>query len=117
MPVDSDSENSVKSDDVLVSTYPVKPRKTPKPVHRMQPYGRGDSNPTRDAMMANDEALSYIRAIKYSRREVYDAEEQRESMDIASSVRCVKLYIKHPLYIELNLQKNMEFIYLLCYKY
>ena len=99
---DSDSDCSVKSEDVLHSAYPVKPRRTPKNWSQMQQmkgsdsqshyhgiqHGRYSQPSPADTALA-DQAIQYIDSIKSSNRALYDAEEERERLEYQKEVRFI----------------------------
>jgi len=98
---DSDSDCSVKSEDVLHSAYPVKPRRTPKNWVQMQQMNKGSdsqghyhgiqhgrySQPSPADTALADQAIQYIDGIKSSKRDLYDAEEERERLEYQKEVR------------------------------
>jgi hypothetical protein len=97
MPVDSDSETSVKSNEVLNSTYPVKPRRNPK--NMKAAANRPDANIVKDYPALNEEALNFNRAMRFSKKALYDAEEQREKLVSTNSVSlCYFTYYYHNTY-------------------
>lgn len=77
--IDIDSDSSVKSEEVLSSSYPVKPRKTPKNINAKsysKEYTRTEYN-----SKAAEDLIAYIKSAKISNRSAYDAELLRERLE------------------------------------
>lgn len=88
---DTDSDSSVHSEDVLVSSYPVKPRKTPKgPIITPQLINAGRSEVIIEKEYDGktiDQTLAFLDAIKRSKEVLYNAECDREYLENQSMVR------------------------------
>lgn len=91
LPEDTDSDSSVNSDDILPSTYPVKPRRTPRVTARNNYKEQQliDVSRDRTTLTAADEALTYIRAIKASKKELHQAELERERYETTYLVNLI----------------------------
>lgn len=82
---DDDTDSSVKSDDILTSTYPVKPRKTPR-----RDRSLGSSMCASDAYEPNgpttqvdvDEALRYIQSTEQKRPDLVAIDALREEREV-----------------------------------
>ena len=93
---DTDSDSSVHSKDVLISSYPVKPRKTPKgPLHSLQLTNAGHSEIIVEKEYdgkAIDQTLAFIDAVKRSKENLFHAESMRELYENQSAVSLRHLY-------------------------
>lgn len=88
---DTDTDSSIISDEVLVSTYPVKPRKTPK-----GPAAASKSTVSRPSDAENiaadydgvsaEQTLSFFDFIGRTNKNLYAAECEREILDSQDSV-------------------------------
>jgi prefoldin subunit 5 len=82
--VDTDSECSIDSDDILPSTYPVKPRKwSLRPHHSRggKNSGRGGTATTAMDGKAVDEAFAYMASVAAKNPSLIKAEEQRDYLE------------------------------------
>ena len=80
---DSDSDSTIKSEDILPSTYPVKPRRTPKPsLKSLKHPSQMDENEQDNSEVGNDEAFEFLKAVEASRPDIFDAEKEREKLEI-----------------------------------
>lgn len=88
MPVDSDSDCSFKSDDVLTCTYPQKPRKSYKPAKIIfRDPNKSDAVREKEThVILADHALNLVRAMRFSKKELFDTEEKREALEILNYV-------------------------------
>eukprot|EP01041_Mallomonas_annulata_P009070 gene9070-18792_t len=80
---DSDSEESIKSDDILPSTYPVKPRRTPKLANKpikISSHIEDDNEDGRDIGL--DECLEFLKAVETNRHDIFEAEKEREKLEV-----------------------------------
>ncbi len=89
----TDSDGSVNSDDVITSVYPVKPRRTLKSI-----LGKMDKNipvANKFAMEDSDkidgepfyeETIEFFKIVETVRREVFEAERERERLEITYQV-------------------------------
>ncbi len=91
IPEDSDSDCSFKSDEILGSAYPVKPRKAPKSASKgtnKEAAAKIDALVAKEGQASSSEhALNFVRAIRFSRNELHIAEEKRERMEVLNNVR------------------------------
>lgn len=86
---DTDSDSSVRSEDVLPSSYPVKPRKTPRFLNNRNPNSINQGNQGDELedgnlsydIKAADDAFLLLKTIKATKREIYDAEIERERLE------------------------------------
>lgn len=86
---DTDSDSSIKSEDILQSSYPVKPRRTHRaPASRTDTREKQISDLDKDSavLAAADDALNFLRAIKLSKVELHHAEVEREKLETALMV-------------------------------
>ena len=81
---DSDS-NSIKSDDILDSVYPVQPRRTPKAASDLHTFHYQDNSGGSSSNV--EDALFFIRNISKSHKELFDSEKQREDLELYCQVR------------------------------
>lgn len=80
---DTDSESSIKSDNILISNYPVKPRKG------LQLPSNGDSDDyfsNKENSAEVNEALAFIKRLSITHKDLYDAELQREELEMMYEV-------------------------------
>lgn len=94
---DTDSDSSVLSEDVLPSTYPVKPRKTPKgTVTQKPPAGAvAEIDPLEreyDSKMI-EQTLVFLDSLKRNKKDLYNAEVERERLENQSMVSTNVTYI------------------------
>lgn len=93
---DTDSDSSVHSKDVLISSYPVKPRKTPKgPLQSLQLTNAGNSEIIVEKEYdgkAIDQTLAFLDAVKRSKDNLFHAECTRELYENQSAVSFENLY-------------------------
>lgn len=82
---ESDSDSSVLSEDVLPSTYPVKPRKNPKWIQPRVTGAQDDDEIIFDKKTA-EEALAFLKVVKSSKRDLYERERERELLEIQNEV-------------------------------
>jgi hypothetical protein len=87
---DSDSESSIKSEDIMPSNYPVKPRKTSRK------NGRGnakDMTAVEYDPKSIEEAFAFLNHIQIRKRPLYEGERIRESLENQHVVRmkCLKM--------------------------
>jgi hypothetical protein len=91
MPDDTDSDSSVRSEDVLPSSYPVKPRKTPKVLARdkspSRNYHHDEAGEHEYDYRTIEETLCFIDAIKKSKKDLFNAECERERLESLQNVR------------------------------
>lgn len=80
-----DSDGSVQSSEVLNSYYPVKPRKSQKKEadFRYEDINNNGKELNNDLV---DEALAFIKAVQSNRKEIFDAEQQREELEFLNKV-------------------------------
>lgn len=89
---DTETDSSIISEDVLISTYPVKPRKTPKgPITPMKSVSLKASHvepttPDCDGISV-EQALSFLDVISRSNSSLQVVETERESLEIQALVR------------------------------
>ena len=81
---DSDSDCSVRSEDILSSSYPVKPRKTPRWSHLKSQIKGGEH--VRDNREI-EKALAFINVVKSERRDLFDGECERERIENEEQVK------------------------------
>jgi hypothetical protein len=85
---DTDSDTSVRSCDVLVSNYPVKPRKYLKPPskhERDEILGNdGDGSGIED--LSAEDVIEFLKTIETARRGVFEAEREKERLEIKYQV-------------------------------
>lgn len=83
---DTDSESSVRSEDILPSSYPVKPRKMVRHSQRSdsnRAHAGGDKTANLNMI---EECLDFLRAIRVSKKTVHDAEVEREKLEAQIAV-------------------------------
>jgi hypothetical protein len=90
--VHSDSEGSVKSEDIMPSTYPVKPRKTPKPPLNGSappippPLSPGGGPATEEEEeydeVSLEDTIEFLRTVEKTREGIFHAEKQRQELEI-----------------------------------
>ena len=84
---DSDSDDTIKSEDILPSSYPVKPRKTPKASIRSQKLSSLDDDVESDYPETNpEESFELLRLIESSRRDILEGEQERERLELQYQV-------------------------------
>jgi hypothetical protein len=81
---DSDSESSIRSEEVLTSEYPVKPRSNTQLKRENDLYQ--DENFKEINSEQVDLAFTVIKSILSQRKDIYDAEFLREDLEIAHQV-------------------------------
>ena len=82
---DCESVSSAASDDVLPSSYPVKPRRHPRVHREHRPNRTPKYDPETDDTF--DSALEFMRVVEAARPEIFDAEKEREELEIRYQVR------------------------------
>lgn len=83
---DSESVVSVQSDDVLPSSYPVKPRRHLR-VQRERSSQRAKDPKEQDAEQTSvEDAIEFLRIVESARPEIFDAEREREDLEIRYQV-------------------------------
>lgn len=89
---DTDSDSSILSEDVLVSSYPVKPRKTPKVMMPVKPIVTGPTDIEREYDGKTvDQTLAFLDAIRRTKKDLYNAECERERLEDQSLVSKISL--------------------------
>ena len=95
---DTDSDSSILSEDVLSSTYPVKPRKTPRgpAVQKQQAPTPSETDIGEREYDAKtiEQTLAFVDAIKRSKKDLYTAECERETLECQGVVSCY-LLLRH----------------------
>ena len=113
MPDDTDSDSSVRSEDVLPSSYPVKPRKTPKLLARdkspSRNYHHDEAGEHEYDYRTVEETLCFIDAIKKSKKDLFNAECERERLESLQNVRIVLSVIKRNCTKSINLMNVFRF--------
>lgn len=84
---DTESNSSVLSEDVLSSTYPVKPRRHTKPkveqrVKQVVTKEVGDIDQN-----IVEETIEFLRIVENARPDVFEAEQEREELEIKYQVQ------------------------------
>jgi hypothetical protein len=79
---DTDSDGSVASDTIVLSHYPVKPRKTLRPVSKDMLLNRDDDAPNRSV----DDGLNFVKQLSHSHKQLLESEMQREEWEISTKV-------------------------------
>lgn len=84
---DAESTVSVLSDDVLNSSYPVKPRRYPKTkqLPELQRTKTIQKEPDVD-QSGIEETIEFLRVIETAKPEIYEAEREREDLEIKYQV-------------------------------
>ena len=88
---DSESEDSVRSEEILESYYPVKPRRTQKLVQKHSKHSTTvdfDSYQENETDQSNN--MDFIRVVESCRRDVYEAEKSREKLEIRYQVNILE---------------------------
>ena len=87
---ETDSDGSVKSSDIMSSNYPVKPRKTLKTPLRSdklnEDQGSNDEPADIEDLSAED-VIDFMKIVESARRGVFEAERERERLEIKYQVR------------------------------
>lgn len=85
---DTDSDCSVKSEEALKSSYPVRPRNYPKIVPRelSTSASRNSHWKGENSCMEVDESLLFIKGLRKANPIMYDLESKRESLEILCQV-------------------------------
>lgn len=79
---DTDSDSSIMSEDVLVSSYPVKPRKAPKVIIPVKPVSAGPTDIEREYDGKTvDQTLAFLDAVRRHKKDLYVAECERERLE------------------------------------
>ena len=80
---DTDSDGSVMSDDVLPSTYPVKPRKTAKIplVQRPSAMSSADAEAAEYDSKMVEQTLTFLDSVKRNKKDLYHVECERERLE------------------------------------
>ena len=98
---DQESDSSVKSSEILSSTYPVKPRKTLKVPIRLEKYNEdltagenGEDSNELDDLSAED-ILEFMKVIEESRRHVFEAEREKEKLEIKYQVNHIFIHLSY----------------------
>lgn len=89
---DTDSDSSILSDEVLVSSYPVKPRKAPKIMIPVKVANSGSMDTEQYDGKAVEQTLAFLDAIMQSKKDMYTAECEREQLENQCSVRCSSFF-------------------------
>jgi hypothetical protein len=109
---DSESVCSAASDDVLTSSYPVKPRRHPR-VQRDRTV-RPPKDTTDQDSNSVESAIEFLRVVETARPEIFEAEKKREDLEIRYEVcqlflcispRCDMYHMSHQthtLYLYFN---------------
>jgi hypothetical protein len=85
---DTDSDSSILSEDVLVSSYPVKPRKAPKVMIPVKQISTGPTDIEREYDGKTvDQTLSFIDAVRRNKKDLHNAECERERLEDQNLVR------------------------------
>ena len=85
---DTDSDSgSVMSEDVLPSTYPVKPRKIPKIVQRPSNMSSIDGDEYEYDSLTVEQTLTFLDIIKRNKKDLYQVECERERLERQTLVR------------------------------
>ena len=87
----TDSDSSIQSQEILLSQYPVKPRKDLLPLdgrdHEFSSddfYGSGEYD-----FAEVDDSVYYVKQVSLSNKELKDAEQEREELESMCRVRFV----------------------------
>ena len=89
---DTDSDSSIMSEDVLVSSYPVKPRKAPKVIIPVKPVSTGPTDIEREYDGKTvDQTLAFIDAVRRHKKDLYVAECERERLEDQNLVSSARL--------------------------
>lgn len=100
---DTDSDSSILSEDVLVSSYPVKPRKAPKVMIPVKPISAGPTDIEREYDGKTvDQTLSFIDAVRRNKKDLHNAECERERLEDQNLVRDVCHCCAAPVTSHLN---------------
>ena len=86
---DTDSDSgSVMSEDVLPSTYPVKPRKVPKIMHRPphMSYTNADADEYEYNNKMVEQTLTFLDSIKRNKKDLHHVECERERLETQTMV-------------------------------
>lgn len=79
---DTDSDSSIMSEDVLVSSYPVKPRKAPKVIIPVKPVNTGPTDIEREYDGKTvDQTLAFLDAVRRNKKDLHSAECERERLE------------------------------------
>lgn len=81
---DSDSSSSVLSEDIIASSYPVKPRRHPKARVELKPSGVVKDIESDQINM--EETIEFLRLVETVKPEIYEAEKEREILEIRYQV-------------------------------
>lgn len=104
---DTDSDSSILSEDVLVSSYPVKPRKAPKVTVPLKPVITGPTDVEREYDGKTvDQTLSFIDAVRRSKKDLYSAECERERLEdqsLVSDIFLISLTVLWPFLLDILL--------------
>lgn len=81
--IDSDTDCSVLSEDILPSSYPVKPRAHTKPVGADGKFLRRHTYGMRKEISSAevDDAIGFLHDVNTSQRTLFDAELERENLE------------------------------------
>jgi SOS-response transcriptional repressor LexA len=92
---DNESTISVLSEDILNSSYPVKPRRYPKSKQNETPPQRvKQSVPKESDVDLNniEETIDFLRVVEAAKPEIFEAEKERENLEIQYQVTIIPFY-------------------------
>ena len=98
---DQESDSSVRSSEILNSTYPVKPRKTLKVPIRLEKYnedlatGENDEDSNELDDLSAEDILEFMKVIEESRRHVFEAEREKEKLEIKYQVNHIFIHLSY----------------------
>jgi hypothetical protein len=98
---DQESDSSVRSSEILNSTYPVKPRKTLKVPIRLEKYnedlatGENDEESNELDDLSAEDILEFMKVIEESRRHVFEAEREKEKLEIKYQVNHIFIHLSY----------------------
>ena len=98
---DQESDSSVRSSEILNSTYPVKPRKTLKVPIRLEKYngdlatGENDEESNELDDLSAEDILEFMKVIEESRRHIFEAEREKEKLEIKYQVNHIYMHLSY----------------------
>jgi len=114
---DTDSDGSVMSDDVLPSTYPVKPRKTAKiPImQRPSAMSSADAEAAEYDSKMVEQTLTFLDSVKRNKKDLYHVECERERLESQALVRFLfQSKLKCLFFLHYNLAFSFTMLLLIC---
>jgi hypothetical protein len=92
-----DSDTSVSSSEAITSSYPVKPRNFAKLAkrdeHLLQAKVVPHSHIDVGAGVSMDDAIEFMKAVEAARSDIYEAEKERENLEIRYQVGIVVVWL------------------------